>query len=54
VGQIRKRGGVWRIRWYRERRRFEESAKTDKWETACDLLRQCEGDVLKSVPISEE
>jgi hypothetical protein len=52
MGQLRKRGGVWWIRWYREGRRFEESAKTDKWETARDLLRQREGDVSKGVPIS--
>jgi len=52
MGQIRKRGGVYWIRWYREGRRFEESAKTDKWETARDLLRQREGDVSKGVPIS--
>jgi len=52
MGEIRKRGGVYWIRWYREGRRFEESAKTDKWETARDLLRDREGDVAKGMPIS--
>ena len=52
MGQIRKRGGVYWIRWDREGRRFEESATTDKWETARDLLRQREGNVSKGVPIS--
>jgi integrase len=52
MGQIRKRGGVYWIRWYREGRRFEESAKTDKYESARDLLKQREGDVAKGVPIT--
>ena len=52
MGQIRKRGGVYWIRWYRDGRRFEESAKTDKWEKARDLLRQREGDVSRGVPIT--
>jgi len=43
MGQIRKRGGVYWIRYYRNGRRFEESARTDKWETARDLLRTKEG-----------
>jgi integrase len=52
MGQIRKRGGVYWIRYYRDGRRFEESAKTDKYESARDLLKQREGDVAKGVPIS--
>jgi hypothetical protein len=50
MGQIRKRGGVYWVRYSRDGRRFEESAKTDKWEKARDLLRQREGDVAKGVP----
>src|SRR5262245_42672592 len=52
MGQIRKRGGVYWIRYYRNGRRYEESAKSDKWESARDLLRTREGDVAKGVPIS--
>src|SRR5687767_5945014 len=53
MGQIRKRGGVYWIRYYRDGRRFEESAgKKGSWEAARDLLRQREGDVSKGVPIS--
>jgi len=52
MGQIRKRGDVWWIRYYRDGRRFEESARTDKYETARDLLKVREGDVAKGVPIS--
>src|SRR5262245_19672201 len=52
MGQIRKRGDIWWIRYYRNGRRYEESARTDKWEKARDLLRDREGDVAKGVPIS--
>jgi integrase len=54
MGQIRKRGGVWWIRYYRDGRRFEESARTDKWEKARDLLRNREGDISKGVPVSSQ
>jgi len=52
MGQIRKRGAVYWIRYYRDGRRFEESAKTDKYDAARDLLKIREGDVAKGVPIS--
>jgi integrase len=52
MGQIRKRGGVWWIRYYRDGRRFEESARTEKKQAAVDLLKIREGDVAKGVPIS--
>jgi hypothetical protein len=52
MGQIRKRGGVWGIRYYRNGKRFEESARTDKWETARDLLRDKEGEISKGVPVT--
>jgi hypothetical protein len=52
MGQIRKRGGVWWIRYYRDGRRYEESARTDKKEEARDLLRTREGDIAKGAPIS--
>ena len=44
---VRKRGGVWWIRYDRDGRRFEESARTDKWEKARDLLKVREGDIAK-------
>jgi integrase len=52
MGQLRKRGGVWWIRYYRNGQRFEESARTEKYETARDLLKTREGDVAKGVPVS--
>jgi len=33
MGQLRKRGGVWWIRYLPDGRRHEESARTDKYET---------------------
>jgi hypothetical protein len=34
MGELRKRGAVWWIRYYRNGRRFEESARTSKKEEA--------------------
>ena len=52
MGQVRKRGGVYWIRYYRNGKRIEESARTDKWEEARDLLRTREGDIAKGAPLT--
>jgi hypothetical protein len=52
MGQIRKRGGVYWIRFYKNGQRLEESARTDKWETARDILKSREGDVADGRPVS--
>jgi len=52
MGQLRKRGNVWWIRYYRDGRRYEESARTDKYEKARALLKVREGHVAKGAPIS--
>ena len=52
MGQIRKRGDVWWIRYYRNGRRHEESARTDSWEKARDLLRTREGAIANGVAIT--
>jgi len=52
MGELRQRGRIWWIRYYRDGRRFEESAKTDKKQVAIDLLRLREGDIAKGVPMS--
>lgn len=52
MGQLRKRGSIWWMRYYRNGRRFEESAKTSKYETARDLLKEREGDIAKGVPVT--
>src|SRR5690606_29904985 len=45
-------GGVWWIGYYRNGRRYEESANTDKERVARDLLKIREGDVAKGIPVS--
>lgn len=52
MGQIRKRGGVYWIRYYRNGRRFEESARSSSWKVADDLLKRYEGDIAKGLPLS--
>ena len=52
MGQLRKRGNVWWIRYYRNGRRHEESSGSMKKQAAMDLLRIREGDVAKGVPVS--
>jgi len=52
MGTIRKRGGVYWIRYYRNGQRHEESAQSGKKQTAIDLLKIREGDVAKGLPVS--
>jgi hypothetical protein len=52
MGQIRKRGAVYWIRYYRNGQRIEESAQTDKYEVARDRLRDREGAIAKGIPIT--
>jgi integrase len=50
MGELRQRGNIWWIRYYRDGRRFEESSGTDKYEKAKGLLKEREGDAAKGVP----
>jgi integrase len=52
MGQIRKRGGIWWIRYYRAGRRYEESSGSDKKGTAIDLLKIREGDGAHGLPVT--
>jgi hypothetical protein len=54
MGQVRKRGNVWWIRYYRHGRRIEESSGSDRRKVAEDLLKLREGEVAKGVPISQK
>lgn len=51
MGQLRKRGGVWWIRYCRNGQRFEESARTAKFEEARDFLRDREGEISRGASI---
>lgn len=52
MGQLRQRGKVWWIRYYRNGKRYEESSKSDKKGAAKKLLRLREGDIEKGIPVS--
>jgi integrase len=52
MGQLRKRGATYQIRYYRNGQRIEESTGYTKYEDARELLKQREGDISKGVPIT--
>lgn len=52
MGELRRRGKVWWIRYYRDGLRHEESSHSSKKKVAVDLLRTREGDVANGVPVS--
>jgi len=52
MGSLRRRGKIWWIRYYRNGKRHEESAHTDKETIARNLLKSREGDVVKGIPVS--
>jgi len=52
MGQLRKRGQTWWIRYYRDGRRFEESAGSTKKGAAIDLLKIREGDGAHGLPVT--
>ena len=54
MGQIRKRGKVWWVRYYRNGKRHEESARSTRKGDAVRLLKIREGDVAKGVPVSSK
>jgi hypothetical protein len=47
MGQIRKRGDYYQIRYYRHGQRIEESTGFTRYEEARDVLREREGAVSK-------
>jgi len=52
MGQLRKRGRIWWIRYYRNGQRIEESSGFDKYDKARDLLKTREGEIAKGVNIT--
>lgn len=52
MGEVRQRGRVWWIRYYRNGRRYEESSGSGKKGVAIDLLKIREGDGAKGVPVT--
>lgn len=54
MGQLRQRGGIWQIRYYRGGRLYEETSRSDKKGVAQALLRTREGDIAKGVPVTSK
>ena len=52
MGQLKKRGTIWWIRYYRDGRRYEESSHSPKEGDARRLLRLREGDIERGLPVS--
>jgi integrase len=52
MGQIRKRGKFYQIRYYRNGQRIEESTGYTKYDDARDLLKKREGAVADGVPLT--
>ncbi|MCC7177053.1 MAG: site-specific integrase [Acidobacteria bacterium] len=52
MGEIRQRGRIWWIRYYRSGRRYEESSGSTKKGDARDLLRRREGAVADGIPVT--
>jgi integrase len=52
MGQLMKRGDMWWIRYYRDGRRYAESARSRKETDARRLLRLREGDIERGLPVA--
>lgn len=52
MGELRQRGRIWWIRYYRNGRRYEESSGSRKKGVAVDLLKIREGDGVKGLPVT--
>jgi integrase len=52
MGQLKKRGRIWWIRYYRDGRRYEESSRSTKEGDARRLLRLREGDIERGLPVT--
>lgn len=50
MGELKLRGHVWRIRYYRDGRRYEESNRSPLHRVARDLRKNREGDVATGAP----
>ena len=54
MGQLRKRGNIWWLRYYRAGRRYEESSGSTRKSDAERLLRIREGDVARGIPVTSK
>ena len=54
MGEIRKRGKIYWVRYYRDGHRHEESSRSTRKGDAVDLLKLREADVVKGLPVSSK
>lgn len=52
MGELRQRGTIWWIRYYRNGKRYEESSGSDKKGVAIDQLKIREGDGAHGLPVT--
>ena len=52
MGELRKRGKIWWIRYYSNGKRIEESSHSSKESEATNLLRQREGDIARGIAMT--
>jgi integrase len=52
MGELRKRGRIWQLRYYRNGVRQEESSRSKNMEVARDLLRTREGAIAGGIPVT--
>jgi integrase len=52
MGELRQRGRIWWIRYYRNGRRYEESSGSEKKGAVIDLLKIREGDSARGLPVT--
>ena len=50
MGELRQRGRIWWLRYYRDGRRFEESSGTDKYKKAKGILKERRGTPQRASP----
>jgi hypothetical protein len=54
MGQIRKLGTIWWVRYYRNGKRYGESSGKTSYYEAKKLLADREGDIAKGIPVSPQ
>lgn len=54
MGELRKRGQIWWVRYYRSGRRHEETSQSIKKSDAERLLRLREGDIARGAPVTAQ
>lgn len=54
MGELKRRGRIWWIRYYRDGKRYEESSRSAREGDAKRLLRLREGDIERGLPVTSK